>query len=306
MSFALTFLRLFYVAYLRFLKDDGWEIASHVALTILMSMFPFLIFITALAGIFGSEKLADQATHMLLQTWPEQVALPLRRTIDDVLTQSHSGLLTLGGALSIYFASSGVEALRVGLDRAYEAKDKRPWWRARLLSMIYVLVGAAALLALGFLVVLAPLIWAAVVHFAPAVQSLERQVTYGRFAIAAALLLVALIILHKFLPAGRRSLADIAPGIALTLALWIETGYVFGIYLSGFARNYTNVYAGLASVMIVLVFLYWLAAIFIYGAELNSAIILARRKKRESKVAKLHALSNGERLIRKRRAELEE
>lgn len=306
MSFVLQLFRLFYVAYLRFAYDDGWAIASHVALTILMSMFPFLIFITALAGFFGTQQLADEATRMLLQTWPEQVALPLGRTIDEVLTKSHGGLLTLGGALSIYFSSSGVEALRVGLDRAYEAKDKRPWWLSRLLSIIYVLVGAAALLALGFLIVLAPLIWATVIHFAPAVQSLERQVTYARFAIAAALLLLALIIIHKFLPAGRRSLTDIAPGIALTLALWIEAGYGFGVYLSQFARNYVNVYAGLASVMIVLVFLYLLAAIFIYGAELNSAIILARRKKRESKAAKLHALSSRERLVRKKHAELDE
>ncbi len=153
-----------------------------------------------------------------------------------------------------------------------------------------MLVGALALLAFGLLVVLAPLIWAALVHFAPAMRPLEREVTYARLAIAAGLLLAALIIIHKFLPAGRRTLVEIAPGIALTLALWIETGYGFGIYLSGFARNYTNVYAGLASVMTVLVFLYWLAAIFIYGAELNSAIILARRKQRESRAkhAALH------------------
>ena len=276
-SAVLTLLRLFYDAYWRFSKDDGWAIASHVALTILMSMFPFLIFITALAGFFGTKDLADQATHMLLQTWPEQVALPLAHEIDNVLTQTHSGLLTLGMALSIYFSSSGIEALRVGLDRAYEAKDLRPWWLARLLSIFFVFVGAAVLLALGFLIVLAPLIWASVLHFAPAMRGLEWRVTYARFAIASILLLPALIAVHKFLPAGRRSLADIAPGIVLTLALWIAAGYAFGIYLAEFARNYVNIYAGLASVMIVLVFLYMLAAIFIYGAELNAVIIQARQ-----------------------------
>ncbi|HTJ02313.1 MAG TPA: hypothetical protein VL492_05935, partial [Methylovirgula sp.] len=65
----------------------------------------------------------------------------------------------------------------------------------------------------------------------------------------------------------------------------IETGYLFGVYLSGYARNYVNVYAGLASVMIVLGFLYWLGAIFIYGAELNAAIIQARHKKTLLKMA---------------------
>lgn len=275
--------RLFYDAYLRFAANDGWAIASHVALTILTSMFPFLIFITALAGFFGTQQLADEATRMLLQTWPEQVARPLADQINNVLTKSHSGLLTLGGVLSIYFSSSGIEALRVGLDRAYEAKDKRPWWIARLISILFVFIGALALLALGFLVVLAPLIWSGIVHFAPAAHGLEREVTYARFAIAAALLLLALITVHKFLPAGQRSFADIAPGIAFTLGVWIEAGYFFGVYIAEFARNYVNVYAGLASVMIVLVFLYMLAAIFIYGAELNAAIMHARRERKYEK-----------------------
>ena len=273
-------LRLVYGAYLRFSNNDGWAIASHVALTILMSMFPFLIFITALAGFFGTKELANEATHMLLQTWPEQVALPLARQIDAVLTQTHSGLLTLSMALTIYFSSSGIEALRVGLDRAYGSKDLRPWWLARLFSILFVFAGAVVLLVLGFLIVLVPLIWASVLHFAPAMHGIEWRVTYARFAIASALLFLALITAHKFLPAGHRSLADIAPGIVLTLVLWIAAGYAFGVYLAEFARNYVNIYAGLASVMIVLVYLYMLAAIFIYGAELNAAIIDARRKRR--------------------------
>jgi len=273
-------IRLFYDAYLRFAANDGWAIASHVALTILTSMFPFLIFITALAGYFGTQALADAATHTLLQTWPAQVAQPLAEQINDVLTKSHGGLLTLGGVLSIYFSSSGIEALRVGLDRAYEAKDKRPWWLARLISIGFVFVGALALFALGFLLVLAPLLWADIIRLAPAALGLERQVTYARLAIATALLSVALIAIHKYLPAGRRSIVDIAPGIVLTLVLWIEGGYFFGVYLAEFARNYVNVYAGLASVMIVLIFLYMLAAIFIYGAELNAAIMHARQDRR--------------------------
>jgi membrane protein len=271
-------LRLFYDAYWRFADDDGWAIASHVALTFLTSMFPFLIFITALAGVFGTEKLADEATRILLQTWPEQVAKPLATQIRHVLTQSHTGLLTLGMALAIYFSSSGIEALRVGLDRAYEARDKRPWWLARLLSIGFVLIGAVALLALGFLIVLAPLFWSSIVHFAPVMHAFDQRATYARFALAAIVIVMALIIVHKYLPAGRRTLADIAPGVALTLALWIEAAYLFKLYLSQFARNYVTVYAGLASVMIVLVFLYTLAVIFIYGAELNAAILHARQR----------------------------
>ena len=63
-----------------------------------------------------------------------------------------------------------------------------------------------------------------------------------------------------------------APGIVVTLVLWLIGGTLFGTYLASFAQNYVNTYAGLASVMVALVFLYYSAAIFVYGGELNAAI----------------------------------
>ena len=57
-------------AFYTFLADDGWAIASHIALSTLMALFPFLIVLTSLAGFFGSEELADQAAALMLETWP--------------------------------------------------------------------------------------------------------------------------------------------------------------------------------------------------------------------------------------------
>jgi membrane protein len=89
-------------------------------------------------------------------------------------------------------------------------------------------------------------------------------------------LIVALVIVHKWLPAGRRPLASIAPGIATTLVLWLIAGELFGDFLARFAYTYVTYYAGLASVMIALVFLYVTASIFIWGGELNAAIVRRR------------------------------
>jgi len=264
---------------MRFSQDDGWAIASHVALSILTSLFPFLILVTALAGFLGSKNLGDEGVQILFQTWPQQAAAPIANELHNVLTQTRSGVLTIGVILSVYFSSSGVEAVRIGLNRAYDVRDSRPWWLLRLESIAYVFVGAFSLLTLAFLVVLAPLIWAAMLHFAPALEPLNRLITVGRFAIASLVLLLALVLSHKFLPAGRRSLREIAPGILLTFALWIAAGIAFGSYLAQFARNYVTTYAGLASVMIALIFLYMIASIFIFGGELNAAILRAKRKR---------------------------
>jgi membrane protein len=186
-------------------------------------------------------------------------------------------VLTLSGVSSVYFASSGVESLRIGLNRAYGVKETRNWLLLRIESIIYVLVGAIALLGLTVPIVLGPLLFATALRYAPWLAPLETTFTFVRFAIATGLITVALFVLHKWLPAGHRRLRDVAVGIVATLLLWLVGGILFGRYLEEFASNYVTYYAGLASVMIALVFLYWSASIFVFGGELNSAMRGPRR-----------------------------
>jgi membrane protein len=273
-----------YEAYLAFLRDDGWAIASHIALSALMSLFPFLIFITALTGFLGSQQLADQVAQLLLEAWPKAVAAPIADQIGSVMTNAHGGLLTIGVGLALYFSSSGVESLRIGLNRAYDETEMRPWWLLRLESIGYVLVGAAALIALSFLVVGALGGLDRLAARTPWLASVPKSFTLGRYIIATLVLIVALALVHKWLPAGRRRLVEIMPGIGVTLLLWIVTGVAFGRYLARFAGTYVSTYAGLASAMVALVFLYWTAASFVYGGELNNAIRKARRERLEHEV----------------------
>ncbi|MDB5543625.1 MAG: hypothetical protein JWO64_774 [Hyphomicrobiales bacterium] len=265
-------------AYFSFIDDDGWAIASHIALTTLMSMFPFLIFVTALAGFLGSKDLADMAASLLLQTWPEEVAGPIAREIHSVLTQSRSGLITFGAVLALYFASSGVEAIRTGLNRAYAARDKRPWWVLRIESVGFVLLGAFALLTLAFLVVLGPFIWSGLEDHLPGLEPLARVVMIGRYVVTVLVLSLVLIVAHKWLPAEKHSLRQVMPGIIITVVLSLIFAVGFAAYLAQFARNYVTTYAGIASVMIALVFLYSLASIFVFGGELNAAICRAQKR----------------------------
>ena len=268
-------------AFRHFLADDGWAIASHIALSTLMALFPFLIVVTALAGFFfGSKELADEAARILLEAWPQEVAGPIAVDVAGVLTDTRGDVLTFGILFALYFASSGVESLRVGLNRAYDVSEPRPWWLLRLESIGYVLVGAVAILAFSFLVVLAPLIWNKLLHYVPTLEPFSRTITFARYAVAAFVLVIALMIVHRWLPAGRRAFVEIAPGIAATILLWLISGAAFGRYLAYYTFAYVSMYAGLASAMIALVFLYVCASIFIYGAELNSVIAKAREKAR--------------------------
>ena len=265
-------------AYYCFLANDGWATASHIALSILMALFPFIIVVTALAASFlGSRELADEVAKLLLETWPREVATPIASEIHSVLTTTRGDILTFGVALAVYFASSGIESLRIALNRAYGVAETRNWVLLRIESIIYVLFGAVALLALAFLIVLGPLIFATAVKFASWLAPLEWNFTVARYSIASVALIIALLIAHKWLPAGRRQLSDILPGILATLIMWLAAGVIFGRYLAEFAYTYVTYYAGLASAMIALVFLYLTASIFVYGGELNAAFVRLRR-----------------------------
>ena len=105
--------------------DDGFAMASHVALSALMAVFPFLIFVAALAGFFGEADLASRVASLLFETWPEDVAGPIATDVRNVLTRQQSGLLTISVLVTIFLASNGVEAVRTALNRAYRVVDKR-------------------------------------------------------------------------------------------------------------------------------------------------------------------------------------
>lgn len=267
------------IAAQRFVSHDGWAIASHIALSILTSLFPFLILLAALAGLLGTKSLADEAGVLIFDAWPREVAKPIVGEVHRVLTEQRGGVLTVGALLALYFSSSGVESLRVGLNRAYGLREMRPWWLTRLESIGYVVCGACAMLAFALLVVLGPLIWRNVVLVAPGLEPLSLTVAIGRIGITAFLLALVLIIAHKFVAAGRRSFRAVLPGIGVTLLLWFFAGLGFGYYLDRFSSAYASTYGGLATAMVFLVFLYWLAAMFLFGGEVNGTVIAAKRSR---------------------------
>ena len=162
----------------------------------------------------GTQNLADEAANLILDAWPQQVAGPIAREIHSVLTNSRRDILTVGAVLALYFSSNGIEALRIALNRAYGLKELRPWWLTRLESIGYVVVAAIAVLALAFLVVLGPFLWGTLTDYVPALLPYSGTVTVLRLVIATLLIIMALTIVHKWLPCGTRRLEDIMPGRA--------------------------------------------------------------------------------------------
>jgi membrane protein len=263
--------RILYDMLGHFNDDDGWSMASHLAITALMALFPFLIFATTLASFLGASAFAETAVHIVFDTWPAQIAAPISREVINVLTVQRTDLLTYGVLLAAFFASNGIESLRTALNRAYRVVETRSFIFRRVQSFAFVFIATIGFVAISVLLVFAPLIARLALANFEWLEPYMGTITLWRYVIASTVIVLGLIAVHIWLPAGKRRFVDIVPGILFTLIGWLAGSTIFATYLNYFS-SYVTTYAGLASIMIAVVFLYIVSAVFILGGELNAAI----------------------------------
>ena len=257
-------------------EHSGFTMAGAVAFSFVLALFPFCIFVGALAGVFGGRELADLAITRLFEVLPEQVASALAPQINAVVGQTRVDLITIGGAVALLFATNGIETLRNALNHAYREQERRPYPLCVLFSATFVIVNALGSLVITWLTVVAPTIAA---EFEP--DWLRRLHESGwwswtsRYGVSAAVMLVELTAFHLWLVAGRRSLSEVLPGVLLSIVLWLAAAGLYSVYLS--FSDYTRFYAGLSQLMVALIFFQMSAIIIILGAELNRGLIEIRR-----------------------------
>jgi membrane protein len=249
--------------------DEGLVLSGYIAFTAFFSLFPFLIFLAALAGFLGTRETAHELIEAMFRFMPADVAETLAPAVRQVLGSRQGGLLTFGILATLWFASNGFEALRAGLNRAYGVVEQRAIWWLRLQSIAFVIGGSLIIFFLSLAVILGPLVWR--VLGANVDQLLETSPVFGtaRYVVAAALLLGSLLLLHRWLPNTRQAFARILPGVCATTVLWLLGAGLFSWYV-GHLADYAVFYGSLGGVAITLMFFYISAILFIFGAELNA------------------------------------
>jgi len=245
--------------------------ASHVALTTLMSVFPFLIFVAALAGAIGDIKLADILTDFLFSSWPRTIADPIVSEVHRAVANATGGLITGSALIAFCLASAGVGAVRSALNRAYRAAEQRAFLILQLQNLLFVILGALVGLAVAFLLVLGPWLLSEVMRWVPRLTAMQGWFSFLRFVITGSLVVITLVAAHVLLPCTRPGKRRLWPGIGLTLACWVGGALTLAFYLDRFA-NYPATYAGLASSVTAIFFLYLAAVAMIIGAEFNASL----------------------------------
>ncbi len=260
-------------------RYDGFALAGNIAFSVILSAFPFLIFLTTLAGFFGNEALARDAIDYLLSIAPPNLVDPIVPEIRSILTVPRSDLLSVSILVALWTASGGVRSVRVGLNRAYSLQDDRNFLVLLLTDVIFVVVGSVVLMMLSLLIVFGPLIWDTATYWIPVVHGFTVWFDWLRFPVVLAFLGASLVAAHQILPARRHKLYEILPGIVFTLSLWLVVAVAYAEFLSRFA-NYASTYAGLAGVIIALMFIYLSGAVLIFGGEINQTYIAFKLRRR--------------------------
>ena len=252
------------------LDDGGTLLAGHIAFAGLFALFPFLIFLTTLAGEFGQSAAAQDFIELGLGTMPAQVRAAIEPPVREVLEGGRQGLMTLSILASLWAVSSAFEAARYALNLAYEVTQTRAIWWQRLQSLVMVLIFAVIIIAAMVLAVAAPIAWtlAELLELTP----IDWRPLYGvlRFGLSVILTLSFVVPLYRWLPNSKLSTIEVLPGAVLAVMVWLGSAGLYSWYLINLGR-FTVTYGSLGGVVATLLFFYISALIFIFGAEVNAA-----------------------------------
>ena len=253
-----------------FLRHDALTQSAALAFFFLMSMFPFVIFVASALALLPIGHLVERTTELLSNLLPEQL-MPLAVSVLNSTMRISKGLLSIGFLGAVVFASNGFAAMIAALDKTYDVKETRSFWRLRLLAIAMTLV-------IGSLIGLALIAMLLGPHFglllAEAFDVSELFVAvwpYMRWIVVLACAVSSIELLYYWGPSRKHSFKNQLPGVVFALTLWALSSGLLGVYLRSFA--YFNSTYGALGAFILLMLRFQLSALaMLLGAELNAQL----------------------------------
>ena len=273
------FLRGIYLMVRRYLRHNVGIQSAALAFYLLFTIFPLLIFISALLGLLNLDVAA--VLRALDSILPAEVLGLVEVYLTHVSTNQSPQLLLFGLFFSIYFPMRATNALMRSVRTAYHLGPSRGIFLPRLKALLYtVLLIAAIVLTLTLMTVGDRLLVYAVDHFRLPAFAAEMWARL-RFPVAAVAGYFALFFLYALAQDTRQPWRNIWPGTLAALAAWMLISWVYALYVNNFA-NYSVLYGSIGTVIVLLIWLNLTAAALIMGAELNGTLISLRKDSGET------------------------
>ncbi|PLS20538.1 YihY/virulence factor BrkB family protein [Neptunicoccus cionae] len=251
-----------------FIARGGDMQAGYIAYSLLLAIFPFLIFCVSLTGIFIGVDRSAEAVGVLFDFAPPYLAKVLEPAVVDVLSRTHS-LFTLFILVAIWAAMRGVEAINRAFDSIYGERDGGVWLLRKTKALVTVFLSAISAVVLGLSILLAPGLIVVIEEFTQI--EIPTNITLMRYAVGIIVFYCLIWSLHWFLPSNHAEGFTRWPGAVFTTISWLGMATGLSIFLANWGR-YSVTYGALAGIVITMLFLYFSAAIILLGAELNAAL----------------------------------
>lgn len=255
-------------------EDDVFGRAAQLAYYFLLALFPLLLFLVSMLGVFAGDnsELRQDLFHYLGAVIPGEATQLVSSTISETIEKSGGGKISFGILAALWAASNGMGAICSALNIAYEVKESRPWWKARLTALLLT-IALAVLIITALVGVLYGHDIAEVVAGKFGLGTVfEWTWKIIQWPIILAFVLLAFGLIYYFAPDVKDSSWHwVTPGAFIGVALWLLVSFGFSLYLSYF-NSYSSTYGSLGAVIILMLWFYLTGAAILIGGEINSEI----------------------------------
>ncbi len=264
-------LRVLVLAIRNYILHQSANQAGSLAFSSVLAMFPLLVLVSASAAYIGKPGDAAALVTRVMEYAPQLVRDAMQPVINQVLAQRNQALLAIGVVVTLWTASSGMQAIRSALNRAYGIERGVAFWKARLkVTLFTVVVGSVVLLAFSSIVIL-PYVWQLLAENLGRGEDVHWMRHSVRYALAYLVLVALYALMYGWLPDIRQRIYTVLPGAVVGAALWVGAAAALS-YTLHTAGKLALLYGSFAGVVATLVFLYISATTLIFGAEVNGVL----------------------------------
>ena len=267
--------------YDKFFDTDVMSSSAQVAFYFSFAFFPLLLVLVTLFGIVleSTDELRTELYIYLAQLMPPSAYELVRTTMDEIIESSSGSKLTLGILVTLWSASAGIDSLRIALNRVYEVKETRAWWKTKIESLVLTFL-FILLLAVGLAAVTAG--WS-LVKVALGGMGMEVTSTWVVTGIQWVAIVVVMIfstaVVYSWLPCFKKfHWVWISPGSITAIFVWVLFGSLFRLYLQYF-NSYNKAYGSLGAVIILMLWMYITGLALLLGGAINSVLTDMSEKK---------------------------
>lgn len=267
-----------YKAVIRTIDQDGIEHAGYMAFMVLLTIFPFLVFLLEFTSFFGASTLGAYFIQLILDSLPHTVINSIEKRIFEILDSPPENLMNLAVIGTIWTASSFVEGLRTILNRVNDVVSPPAYILRRLMSIVQFLLIIVFIVLIMLLLVLVPITLQKIPIFKDFFNNLGIYWIIGRYILVFGGLFFSVSSLYYLIPNVKMQYKNVMPGACITVLLWFVSARTLFAYISDYNRL-NLIYGSLGGVIITLLFFYVINMFFIYGAEFNYLLTKSTYKK---------------------------